>query len=159
LPLVVRRSSCVRGEEVVHASGRRVVSSDNSPAQWVFSRAFAPSLPSFSEVQQILERDGVPFTMVAKACDRARMRYKCTLASADNVNKRGWKLCHIIPVGLKSATPLQDVPIDGLKNHFLHLLMPSNHFLVPLKWAGLGELDEVIEEIVEFEKLRASLAS
>ncbi|MGA8153500.1 MAG: hypothetical protein WB952_21290 [Terriglobales bacterium] len=151
LPLVVRRSSSVRGGEVIHISGRRIVSSDNSPAQWVFSRAFAGCAYSLSEIEQLLERDQIPFTMVAKVCDKAQMRFKCTLASADNVNKFGWKLCHIEPVGLKTKGRLEDMEIQDLTRQFCRLLKPSNHFLVPLDWAGLGEMPEVIEEISKYE--------
>ena len=46
---------------------------------------------------------------------------------------------------------VEDLPIDTLKEHFCYLLMPSNHFLVPLAWAGLGEVREVIKEIFKFE--------
>jgi hypothetical protein len=32
------------------------------------------------------------------------------------------------------------------------LLKPSNQFLVPLDWAGMGKLNEVIEEVWLFEE-------
>jgi hypothetical protein len=151
LPLVIRRASNVRGGETAHPSGRKIISADNSPAQWVFSRAFAGCQYSLADIEHMLDRDQIPFTMVAKVCDREQMRFKCTLKSSDNVNKLGWKLCHIEPVGLKMRARLEDVPIKDITRHFCDLLKPSNHFLVPLEWAGLGEMPEVIEEIRKCE--------
>jgi len=89
--------------------------------------------------------------MIAKACDKAQMRFKCTLDSANNVNKLGWKLCHIEPVGLKAKGQLENLEIQDLTRQFCRLLKPSNHFLVPLEWAGLGEMPEIIEEISKYE--------
>jgi hypothetical protein len=67
------------------------------------------------------------------------------------VNNRGWKLGHIDEVGLNTQTPLSEIPIDTLKRHFCDLLKPSNHFLVPLAWAGLGEVPEIIVQIRKWE--------
>jgi hypothetical protein len=84
--------------------------------------------------------------------ERARIKYKATLSScAVNLNQDGWKLCHINPVGLGSRVPIQDLPIGQLENHFRLLLKPSNHFLVPKRWSGLGEIPEVIDEIRKYE--------
>src|SRR3989442_15389768 len=44
LPLVIRKSGGVRGAEIVHKTGRRLVVSDNSPAQWAFARAFSSTI-------------------------------------------------------------------------------------------------------------------
>ena len=44
-----------------------------------------------------------------------------------------------------------------LKAHFRKLLMPSNHFLIPLARAGPGDVPEVIDEVHKFESvIRAS---
>jgi hypothetical protein len=41
--------------------------------------------------------------------------------------------------------------LDRLVGHFCFLLKPSNHFLIPKVWSGLGELPEIIDEIRSFE--------
>ena len=51
LPIVIRKSGGVRGSLVVHPSGRKLVMTDNSPAQWAFSRAFAGCAYSLSEIR------------------------------------------------------------------------------------------------------------
>ena len=44
LPLIIRKSSGIRGSLLMHSSGRGIILSDNSPAQWSFSRAFEGQL-------------------------------------------------------------------------------------------------------------------
>jgi hypothetical protein len=151
LPLVVRKSSGVRGGTMTHSGGRSIILADNSPAQWAFMRAFQGFTYSLDEVRSQLESGRIPFAFATKRSEISQMKYKGTLSTADNLNKRGWKLCHIDGVGLRSATLLEDFSIERLVRHFQLLLKPSNHFLVPLPWSGLGELPEVIDEVRRYE--------
>jgi hypothetical protein len=151
LPLVVRKGSGVRGATVTHSSGRSIVIADNSPAQWAFMRAFKGFTYSLDQIRSQLESDKIPFAFATKRSEKSQMKYKGTLSADDNLNKRGWKLCHIDGVGLRSAIRVEKLPLEQLANHFRLLLKPSNQFLVPLSWAGLGELDEVIGEIHKYE--------
>ncbi len=151
LPLVVRKSSGVRGGTITHSGGRSIILADNSPAQWAFMRAFQSFTYSLDEIRSQLESGRIPFAFATKRSEKSQMKYKGTLSAADNLNKRGWKLCHIDGVGLRSATLLEDFSIERLVSHFRLLLKPSNHFLVPLSWAGLGELPEVIDAIRQYE--------
>lgn len=106
---------------------------------------------SLAQIRDQLDRNEIPFAFATKRAEKNQMAYTRTLSSADNLNKRGWKLCHIDAVGLRSARKLQDLSLESLITHFVRLLSPSNHFLVPLAWAGLGESPEVIDEIRAFE--------
>ena len=56
MPLIIRKSSGARGSEVVHSSGRRIIISDNSPAQWVCYLALNGEVKSVSEIKQALFR-------------------------------------------------------------------------------------------------------
>ena len=148
LPLVIRKGDGgMRGGTVLHESGRRLVFADNSPAQWAFSRAYSGNKYSLSDIESQFASDLIPFAYATKKEHKGKMDYKCTLTSKDNVNTPGWKLCHILPVGFKDKTKAIDLPIELLKKHFCSFLMPSNHFLVPISWAGFGEIPEVIEEV------------
>jgi hypothetical protein len=124
---------------------------DNSPAQWAYCRAFAGYTYSLTDIVRLLDRDELPFTFAIKNAEKAQMKFKCTLSVKDNLNKRGWKLCHIEAVGLGTRVQVADLPIQELKDHFCKLLTPGNHFLVPLVWAGFGEVPEVIQEIRKLE--------
>lgn len=147
LPLVIRKGGGIRGSEVEHESGRKVVVADNSPAQWAFSQAMRGQSFDVSGVRRLLDSDEIPFTFATKTEEKARMRYKRTLRAADNVNKRGWKLCHVDPVGLSTKAPLSSIRIETLAEHSRRLLSPSNQFVVPLAWGGLGEVPEFIAEM------------
>lgn len=153
MPLTVRKTGGVRGAVVIHqGSGREVILSDNSPAQWAFSCALKGCLYSLTDLKNQINADQIPFAFATKASEKSAMKYRATLAScAVDLNRKGWKLCHIIPVGLKTKVLVQDLFLDQLQNHFRLLLKPSNHFLVPKRWSGLGEIPEVIEEIRSFD--------
>jgi hypothetical protein len=144
LPLIVRKASGVRGAELRHETGRRLVVSDNSPAQWAFARAFEGATYDVDGVRLLLERDEIPVALATKSAEKSMMKYKRTLTARDNVNQRGWKLCHIESVGLSTRVPLEVISLEQLHGHFRRFLAPSNHFLVPLRWGGLGEVPEFI---------------
>jgi hypothetical protein len=152
LPIIVRKSGLVRGSTLEHHEGRTVIVADNSPAHWSFSQAYSGQMPTLSDIRKLLEQHQIPFSYARKTAEREKVTHGCTLASADNVNKRGWKLCHMDGIGLATRTALIDVSLDKLLRHFIMLMAPSNHFLVPKHWAGLGEIPEFIDEIQSFEK-------
>ncbi len=147
LPIVIRKSGGIRGSMIQHSSGRRVIIADNSPAQWSFSRAFEGQLLTLADIRVLLDKDSIPFAFATKTVEKASMYFKCTLSARDNLNKKGWKLCHIEEVGLNTQTAIKNLPIERLTKHFKLLMAPSNHFLVPIEWAGLGEIQEVIDEV------------
>jgi hypothetical protein len=151
LPLVVRKSGRVRGGVTRHSKGRYIIFADNSPAQWAFMRAFQGECYTLDQIRALLGDDKIPFAYVRKRHEESQVKYKATLAARDNVNNCKWKLCHIDGVGLRSSASIEDFPPEKLVAHFQRLLKPSNHFLVPLSWGGLGELTEVIEEIHKYQ--------
>jgi hypothetical protein len=150
LPFIVRRSG-PRGDPIRHASGRTVILADNSPSQWAFTKAYDGAEFSLDDIRGILATGRMPFAMVLKGEAKQKSAFKCNLDRLDAVNTYGWKLCHIDHVGLKSRVPTAELPLERLIRHFGLLLRPSNHFLVPLAWSGLGEVPEVIAEIAQFE--------
>jgi len=152
MPLVIRMGGGIRGSVVKHSSGRQIVIADNSPAQWSFTQAFRGQHYSIVDIHTLLENDSIPFTFATKATEKSHMTYVCTLSSGDNVNKRGWKLCHIEDVGLKTKSAIEMLSLESLVIHFKFLMAPSNHFLIPLEWGGLGEVPEVIKEIAAVEQ-------
>ena len=143
LPLLVRKGSLVRGSELRHSSGRKVVPCDNSPAQWACYLALTGNVPTCAEIRKWFSNDLIPVSFANKKTEANLRRYHCTLGSY-TVNKARWKLCHIEVVGLKARTPLTEVPIEMLREKFILLLSPTNHFLLPIAWGGLGETKEFL---------------
>jgi hypothetical protein len=144
LPILVRKGSSVRGSEIVHSSGRRIIPCDNSPAQWAFNLAYCGKVPTTNEIKEMFSSDRVPISFSHKKAGKSQRRYHCTLGKF-TVNKKKWKLCHFENVGLKSTQSLEDIDIALLKNKFFLLLSPQNHFLLSLDWGGLGEVKEFID--------------
>ncbi len=147
MPLIIRKSSGARGSEVVHSSGRRIIISDNSPAQWVCYLALNGEVKSVSEIKQALLDDKVPISFAIKEEDKSKIIYRQTL-SEYSINKLGWKLCHKDRVGIGNNEDPKTMNIDTVIDRFKKLMKPSNFFIIPKKLGGLGELDEFIKEIM-----------
>lgn len=140
LPLYVRKGGVDRGSVTLHESGRQLVPTDNSPAHWAFACAVLGETPTLDDIRAAMAEDRIPVAMVLKGSERNSARYKCLLSQAKNPASRGWKIAHIQPVGLRSRGLLMG--ISELKVHFRKLMIPENMFVVPVSYAGLGELPE-----------------
>ena len=146
IPIIVRKGG-KRGEEITHEkTGRKIIISDNSPAQWVWSCAFIDMVPTIGEIPGLLENE-IPIAMILKTVEKdANTKFKQTLKNY-SVNKKGWTLCHKDPVGLKKREDVSQIDIKKLEKSFSNLMKPSNFFLVPKEWSGLGELKEFQDEM------------
>ena len=144
LPLFVRKSSGNRGSVVVHRSGRPLIPTDNSPAHWAFATACAGECPAIAEVRSLLDAECIPVAMILGGAEKVGAKYRQTLGRISSPNAAGWKLAHIEDVGLGSRGSLEDFSIDRLKAHFRAFLSPSNMFVVPVAWAGLAEVPEIV---------------
>jgi hypothetical protein len=147
LPLLVRKPANNRGAVLVNGAGRKIIPTDNSPAQWAFALAVLGDTPSLDWVREQLAADTIPMAMILKASERANAHHRCTPNHCANPNAAGWKVAHIINVGLASSTALEQMPEAQLREHFVRLMSPDNMFVVPSRYAGLGELPEFCEEL------------
>lgn len=155
LPLLIRKSSLVRGSEIIHFSGRSVIPTDNSPAQWSCNLALRGIIPTIFEIREAFKIDTIPVSFANKKGEENQRKYHCTLGQY-SINKDGWKLCHISAVGLNSHSLLSNININELKKTFIDLLSPSNYFLLPKEWGGLGETDEFIQGFLMEKPLNKS---
>jgi hypothetical protein len=97
----------------------------------------------------MLAGDSFPVAMIMKRVEKPTAKFRCLLQRQDNLNVHGWKLGHIIEVGLAGRTPIEDVPLVRLIEHFTRSMSPSNMFLVPLPWAGLAESTAFAQAMTE----------
>jgi hypothetical protein len=146
IPIIVRKSGGLRGSEIEHKTGRKIIISDNSPAQWVCYQALLGNVPKLDDIRDFLKKDKLPISFAVKKAEKNLIKYKCTLGKY-SINKSGWKLCHKKSVGLNTSNEISQIDILNLKLMFLNLLKPSNFFLLPKVWGGLGESKEFIEEM------------
>lgn len=148
VPLFVRKHSANRGSVILHSSGRALVPCDNSPAQWAFVMAAAGECPTLHDIKSMFAEDAIPVAIIQKAAERASAKQRCTLSRQFSVNNHGWKLAHIQQIGLNERTAISELPMERLVSHFRALMSPSNMFVVPLAWAGMAEVEPVIQAIV-----------
>ncbi len=92
--------------------------------------------------------DAIPVAMIRKAAEKASAKHRCTLSRQFSVNHHGWKLAHIQQIGLNERTAISEVPMNRLASHFRALMSPSNTFVVPLAWAGMAEVEPVIQAVI-----------
>ena len=147
LPLFVRKVAGNRGSVLRHVSGRLLIPTDNSPAHWSYSLACTGVCPTVEQVKALLDRDQIPVAMILGTAEKERARYRQTLGRISSPNAAGWKLAHIEEVGLGSRGSLEGTSLESLKVHFRAFLSPSNMFVVPVSWAGLAEVPEVVSAI------------
>lgn len=142
LPLFVRRwgRAEARGQVITHVSGRKLVPSDNTLANWVFIQAYEAARPSIGDIRGLVEQRALPVALALKAGERALAEFRGLRGDFKNPNDLGWRVCHKQAVGIRQRGLLAELPIRDLERHFRNFVSPSNLFLVPKALAGLGEL-------------------
>ena len=140
LPLIMRDSRR-RGKRATCSNGREVIFSDNSPANWSFGLALADDIPDIRSWNSDNIQDNVPLTFMTKGP-----------AAKRDLNKVGWKICHIEAVSDRRRISIKDSPNDRLEGAFRRLLSPRNMFVIPKMISGAGELLEVISAVIAFER-------
>src|SRR5213075_2708164 len=96
-----------------HETGRALVFGDNSPANWSFGLALRGELPDLSTLRAETLSEHIPLSFLSKG-DAAKR----------NLNKAGWKVCHIAPVSDRRRGRAEQVPIERLEAAFLRFLSP-----------------------------------
>ena len=92
----------------------------------------------------MLAADQIPVAMVFLKEEIKIAHYKCA-RQPENLNRRGWKICHIDRVGIGYKGIRTNIPIDDLKEHFRKYMSPENMFLVPKVWSGLGDMPKMLQ--------------
>jgi hypothetical protein len=139
LPLILRDGGR-RGKVFQHVSGRDLFFGDNSPANWSFALALAGAVPDLAAISRETLHERVPLTFTSRG-----------EAAKRDLNKAGWKICHIAPVSDRQRVKPEVSPLDRVGQAFLRFLSPRNMFLIPKVIAGAGELPEVVGAIAEFD--------
>jgi hypothetical protein len=139
LPIFVRKHNSNRGFQLNHQNLHRVIiPTDNSPAQWAYARSVDGHMPTLQDIRQNIEQDAIPVAMAFRAVETAPNQLRCNLATIDGPNDAGWKVAHILPVGLGHQNPLE-ASIETLSAHFTKFMSPRNMFVIPNEFGGLAE--------------------
>lgn len=117
---------------------------DNTPAVWLFSRAYEQNCMSYQELKDMVLNREFPIAFALSKGEREKATYKRTMS--EDLNQQGWKLCHMESVGDRREK-IDSMALDEFQARFIRFLQPSNMFLIPKVWSGLGELPEVINAV------------
>ena len=150
LPLFIRKPRGNRGCELSHATtGRKLVPTDNSPAQWVFGQALQGMCPTVQDIAHGITGHRIPVAAAFTGAEARNALHPALLRRADNLNVAGWRLCHIQSIGLKSSKNITERDRETLEKHFRLFLMPDNMFVIPKEWGALGEVPEFLAGFTE----------
>src|SRR5262249_20583255 len=115
---------------------------DNAPANWSLSCALHGRTPTTTEIRDGLEAGRIPVAFALSAAERGVARYKGTQRlkmEPPNLNTLGWKVCHVVDIGMNERAPVADLPFERLAKHFRLFMHPRNMFVVPKEHAGIAE--------------------
>lgn len=140
LPLVLRDSRR-RGTQTKSVTGRDILFADNTPANWMFGLALLGQVPDLAAWTGETMPACIPLTFLTKGA-----------AAKRDLNKQGWKVCHIDPVSDRKRYAVEEVDIAALEGEFMRFLSPRNVFLIPKAISGAGELPEVIAAIAAADR-------
>ncbi|MBE3093752.1 MAG: hypothetical protein IMZ52_01885 [Actinobacteria bacterium] len=149
LPLLIRKPKEGRGQSLVHIATRReLIPTDNSPANWSFFHAYQKIEFDLKDIRKLFDDGEIPIAFLLSKYEGQNAVYKKNMQRSEtNINRSGWTVCHINPVGLNKNKKIIEMSIEELKQHFKDFLSPSNMFLIPSDLEGFGELPHLIQEM------------
>lgn len=143
LPLIVRKETNLKGQEIEHPAGRKIIFADNSFAIWVLCNVINNKKYSLEEIKNMLKADEIPFMFIAAEKFTLKAKYKKALGTNEI---SGWTLCHKDGIGFNNKLKISDIGIKEIEEHFYKYANPNNMFVLPKEIGFLGELKEFIEE-------------
>ena len=90
-----------------------------------------------------MRRNELPVVFMATKEIKEKAKYSKSLGKNPLSH---WKLCHIELVGFNTNTPIVDIEIADIKEHFRKYVSPKNMFVLPKEIGDLGEIAAFIEE-------------
>jgi hypothetical protein len=149
LPLFIRKQQADCGDFLLHpASGRQLAPCDNSPAHWAILTAFSKGTGiTLGDVRAAIAAHKIAACMVMSNAEAEQAELKGVGQKLPNAFKLGWRVDHIVDVGLKQRKRIVDFDITALKAHFQRLMKLSNIILVPSALRGLGDMPALSERL------------
>ncbi len=144
MPLIARKKTKTegRGKVISHPSGRKIIISDNTFPDWMFSNILRGKIYELSELKEMLENNELPIAFSFEKWEKTEATYTKTFSE----NLQFWKVCHIKAVGFNSRKSIKEIPIELIEEHFRKLANPKNIFLLPKQIGALGEIQQFIDE-------------
>ncbi|WP_447636204.1 hypothetical protein [Flavobacterium microcysteis] len=148
IPLFVRKGSEIRGT-IIEFDGRNIITTDNTPAHWVFKNIVLERL-NFSpqEILELINSNKFPISFIRKKTEYETLLDGMVADNKTRLNNAGWKLAHIIGIAMKRG---KNITIDDYKKHHSQFLALSNMYLIDKKFSGLAEVNLFNEIIIDYK--------
>lgn len=148
IPLFVRKGNEIRGT-IIEFDGRNIITTDNTPAHWVFKNIVLERL-NFSpqEILELINSNKFPISFIRKKAEYETLLDGMVADNKTRLNNAGWKLAHIIGIAMKRG---KNITIDDYKKHHSQFLALSNMYLIDKKFSGLAEVNLFNEIIIDYK--------
>lgn len=143
MPLIVRKNTSMKGQSIIHSSGREIIISDNTFAIWVYGRVMNGEVYTLVELKDMLLQNEIPMVFMQTKDVQEKAKYTKPLGA---FSLPEWKLCHIEPIGFNTNKNIKELDIDDIKEHFMKYANPNNMFVLPKEIGDLGEISIFIDE-------------
>lgn len=143
MPLIIKKDRSMKGLSFIHPCGRVIIVSDNTFAIWVYYCAMNGKTYTLSQLKDMLSNNEIPMVFMQTKDILEKGKYTKLLGT---YSLRGWKLCHIEPVGFNSNKPIEELDIKDIQEHFRKYANPNNMFVLPKEIGSLGEIQIFIGE-------------
>lgn len=144
MPLIIRKdANKMKGQSVIHPSGRKIIVSDNTFAIWVYYCVMNNRTYSLGELKTMLSSNEIPMVFQNTGDNKEERSYTRPLGS---YSLPEWKLCHIEPVGFNTRKTIEELDMMDIQEHFRKYANPCNMFVLPKEIGAIGEIQAFIDE-------------
>ncbi|MCC7301109.1 MAG: hypothetical protein IT233_00560 [Bacteroidia bacterium] len=149
MTLFTRKGGETRGTKVSNSHSRKIITTDNTPAHWVFKNlVLSKSKIKKIDVQSLLNKNEFPIAFIRKKNEYETLIGKMVADKNTRLNEQGWKLAHITPIALKRG---QNISLQDYKDHHYNFLSLKNMYLIDKSYSGIAEV-KMFNDIVANHK-------
>ena len=147
--LFVRKGSERRGQIFETSCGRKIMTTDNTPAHWVFkSIVFNEIEHNKNFIHDLIINNNFPISFIRKRSEINTLIGKMVADKETRLNIENWKLAHIDRIVMKRGN---NITVEDYKQHHNKFLDLSNMYLIDKSLSGLAEtqlFNEIIKEYI-----------
>lgn len=135
--LFVRKGNDIRGSISEIYSGRKIMTTDNTPAHWIFrNTVFSNRSLSKQTIAELIHSNQFPVSFIKKGSEKDTLVENMLADKAIKEQITSWKLAHIDRIALKRS---KNIPLEEYKNHHRKFLDLNNMYLIDKEYSGLAE--------------------
>lgn len=149
--LFARKGGQTRGTKYQNSFGRLIMTTDNTPAHYVFKTlVFDKKKLNKKDIHVLLSTNKFPISFIRKKNEYDTLHDGMVATSSVRLNEKGWKLAHIDRIALKRGSNLLQ---DDYNIHHFKFLSLDNMYLIDKAFSGLAEVP-LFNQIVSQDKLK-----